>query len=379
MDISVLKNRIRSNKLLYSVALIPYLPVKAYHIWKVKMQDKRILSDNWEILKKAQIRENDVLYFGVPRHMNAGDMAQTYCTRMWIADNYPGIKIHEFNTAALLNSDFLNALKEKTYDSNIIFLQSGYTTQDKHPDHAMHKAVVGLFPNNRIVFLPQTVNIKSEKEMRDTVTIFKKHSHLLFLVRDHISYDMIKNHFKGINVEEYPDIVTSLVGENFCKENMTRSGILLCLRNDDEKLYSTSEILQQTKKLECFGEPIEVTDTTLTDVNYEELYKNFAVVFQNILKSYRGAKVVITDRYHGTIFSAIADTPVIVLSTNDHKVKGGVDWFVKGGYTSVRYAESIEAAVDMAYSIMENYTPIRNNNYFKVNYYDVLKDKIELL
>lgn len=379
MDLSVLKNRIRKNRILYTITLIPYLPIKGYHIWQGRMQDKKILSDNWEILKKTEIRKNDVLYFGVPHHMNAGDMAQTFCTRTWIADNYPGSKIHEFHTAALLNRDFLNALKAKSNDSNIIFLQSGYTTQDKHPDHAMHKAVVAQFPNNRIVFLPQTVNIKSEKEMNDTVAVFKKHIHMLFLVRDHISFEMIRNRFEGVKIEEYPDIVTSLIGETDCDRDLERKGILLCLRNDDEKLYSTGEILQQTKRLKQFGEPIELTDTTLTDINYDELYKNFNTVFQNILDRYRNAKLVITDRYHGTIFSAVANTPVIVLSTNDHKVKGGVDWFVKGGYTSVEYADSIEAAVDRACCIMENYRPVENHNYFKANYYDILKAKIELL
>lgn len=47
-------------------------------------------------------------------------------------------------------------------------------------------------------------------------------------------------------------------------------------------------------------------------------------------------KVVITDRYHGTIFSLIANTPVIIIKSTDHKVTTGADWF-KGIYDDYVY------------------------------------------
>ncbi|WP_082026255.1 polysaccharide pyruvyl transferase family protein [Prevotella pectinovora] len=43
-----------------------------------------------------------------------------------------------------------------------------------------------------------------------------------------------------------------------------------------------------------------------------------------ILQQFAKYQVVITDRYHGTIFSQIVNTPVIVISSTDHKLRSGV-------------------------------------------------------
>ena len=58
-------------------------------------------------------------------------MAQTYCTRNWLKENYPGREIHEFNTAALLDESFLHTLKEQSTSSNMIFFQSEMCIRDR--------------------------------------------------------------------------------------------------------------------------------------------------------------------------------------------------------------------------------------------------------
>ena len=59
--------------------------------------------------------------------------------------------------------------------------------------------------------------------------------------------------------------------------------------------------------------------------------------------------VTITDRYHGTIFSLCAGTPVIILKTTDHKVTTGADWF-KGVYDDYVY---VAKDLDDAYSLCQ--------------------------
>ncbi len=59
-------------------------------------------------------------------------------------------------------------------------------------------------------------------------------------------------------------------------------------------------------------------------------------------------KLIITDRYHGTILSLVAGTPVIVIKTTDHKVTTGAEWF-RGVYDDYVYlAESLQQAYDIA-------------------------------
>lgn len=382
MDIEIIKNRIKKNKLLYYIAVIPWLPIRLVKYCRRKKLNRIILKENKQRLKENPIKENDVLYFGVPYQLNAGDMAQTYCTRNWLMNNFLGVEIHEFNTVALLNDNFLQIIKEKSTPSNIIFFQSGYTSHEKHRDHGMHKKVVQLFTENKIVFMPQTVNITTRKEMDNTAKIFGSHEHLMFLARDRISYEMVKKAFSenNINTLLYPDIVNMLVGTDiFDMGDTPRKGVLMVIRNDSEKFYSTKDIQKISDSLQNIGESVEITDTTLENIDYETFYNDFERVFAELIRRWGSAKLVVTDRYHGTIFSAIANTPVIVMSTNDHKVKGGYEWFAKEGYSSVYFAESPDKAIELAKKILKNYTPVKNSNRFKRVYYDELKQKIDNL
>jgi exopolysaccharide biosynthesis predicted pyruvyltransferase EpsI len=90
-------------------------------------------------------------------------------------------------------------------------------------------------------------------------------------------------------------------------------------------------------------------------------------------------RVTITDRYHGTIFSLAANTPVIVIKTTDHKVTTGADWF-KGVYDdSVFVAESLDHAYELAGKILKNYNYPILRSYFKENYYDRLSALVDNL
>jgi hydroxyethylthiazole kinase-like uncharacterized protein yjeF len=122
-------------------------------------------------------------------------------------------------------------------------------------------------------------------------------------------------------VQLYPDIVTTLIGS--MPNTSERDGVLLCIRNDSEKKYTDDEIKQLKNKLQEAGLFCEVADTN-SNLPLKELIANFSSELEKTLDFFARHKVVITDRYHGTIFSMISNTPVIVIATNDHKVKTGI-------------------------------------------------------
>ena len=68
-----------------------------------------------------------------------------------------------------------------------------------------------------------------------------------------------------------------------------------------------------------------------------------------------------------------------MLATNDHKVKGGYEWFAKEGYSSVYYADSPDKAIKLTKAILDDYITAQNSDDFKKKYYDRLKRKIEIL
>ena len=379
LNIGYLKIKLKRNHVLYTLLMIPYSPIRLYHYIKNRLNVKEIVKFNKCKLIKIDRDINNVFYFGVPVHMNMGDLAQTDCTKKWIVENYPDSLIQEINTAALLNSKFLNDLKKKILPSNIIFIQSGYCSHEFHADHKMHKVIVESFPDNRIIILPQTVNISSESEMMQTAEIFNRHRHLMFLARDQISYAKIKDWFVNIQVEVYPDVVTTLIGSRNKECVGRREGILLCMRDDAEKLYSHSKIKKLLQRLQGIYPRVEITDTDISSFGYKNISEDFECILQKTIIEYESYQLIITDRYHGTIFAAIANTPVIVLATNDHKVKSGIEWFKENNYCSVFYADTLEAAFTMAKKILKSNKRFINENCFAAHYYNSLKNKIDTL
>ncbi|WP_320939140.1 polysaccharide pyruvyl transferase family protein, partial [Lysinibacillus capsici] len=84
-------------------------------------------------------------------------------------------------------------------------------------------------------------------------------------------------------------------------------------------------------------------------------------------------EVVVTDRYHGTIFALAAGTPVVIIKTNDHKVVTGADWF-KGIYDEYIYiANDLDDAFQIVLSIRKKHLDYRLQPVFVAKYYDKLK------
>lgn len=88
--------------------------------------------------------------------------------------------------------------------------------------------------------LPQTIFFKSKDNEKRTAECYNSMKHMLFLARDRISFGMAKQMFPDIPVMQFPDIVTTLIG-NY-SFNYSRDGIMFCCRDDGEKYYSDEEI-----------------------------------------------------------------------------------------------------------------------------------------
>lgn len=317
-----------------------------------------------------------ILYFGVPMHPNLGDLAQCICIRKFLKENYPEYKIVEIDSKVYMNSksNLRRKMKPKVKKENLIFFQSGYCTQDLGGiEDLMHQAVINDYPDNKLILLPQTIFFKTEERKKQASKVYDAHKHLLFLARDQVSYNIAKEMFPNLPIKAFPDIVTTMIGNyNFNEE---KKNILFCLRNDIEKFYSNEEINRLKDKLKKF-ETIDEIDTTISEpMNANS--KNLEEYIINYIKKLAKYKVVITDRYHGTIFSLIANTPVIVIKTTDHKVTTGVDWF-KGIYDdNVFYEDNIENIPKRVEELLNRKTSKRNMPYFKSEYYDKLPEIIE--
>lgn len=317
-----------------------------------------------------------IFYLGITNHSNLGDMAQYYCILNWIKENYSEYQLVKFesNTVVSPISHWMDKFKNIYKNDDIIIFQSGYTTQDLGGNHEeMHRLIIDNFPNAKILMMPQTIFFNKEENRRRTSLSYDKANHMLFLARDYVSYQQAKKMFPHINIMAFPDIVTTLIGTK--SFNTNREGVCLCRRNDGEKYYSESQLKELENKIENFSF-VDVIDTTI-NASVKTIRKNLEHFIMNEIERFSHYQVTITDRYHGTIFSLVAGTPVIIIKTTDHKVITGADWF-KGIYDGYVYvARDLDDALFRARSICSDFQYHELNPYFKEKYYDHLKEYFE--
>lgn len=319
-----------------------------------------------EKLKECKY-DNVIWYFCIPLHNNLGDYAQYYCIKKLMNESFSNYNIFEVPTSVIKYDyvRFFENLKKKIRENDIIIFQSGYTSTNLHDDEYVHRKIVKNFVKNKIVFFPQTVRYTSNREAMKTANIYRNHNHLLFITRDEVSFNKSKELFVNNKIEIMPDIVTTLFGKN--KYLKQRKGVIYCIRHDSEKLYTDLEI----KKVFDITDEDLWTDTTL-NAN-EKCNESLLMEKIDLFSNYA---VTVTDRFHGTIFSMIAGTPVIVLKTSDHKVTEGAKWFMEICPDDIIVAKDLNEAKHL---IPKMKMRKMNNNdcYFQKKYYDKLINLIK--
>lgn len=363
-----LRNKIKNSKIFGAAIVGVYRYLKS--IFKIPPQFNLYCKTKKIILAKSgKVR---VYYIGVPAHNNLGDLAQGVCIRHWLKKYYGDREIVEIETNALVNTRFsvLKLLKDVFNDEDIIIFQSGYTTTDLggYADD-MHCAVIKILPKAKILMMPQTVFFEKEERKKNTSKVYNSAENMLFLARDRISFRIAEEMFPDLSIRLYPDIVTTLIGQyQYTNE---RNGILFCCRDDSEKYYSDDEINKLMNSCREFAN-VELTDTT-KNVRFSEIVKNAEIYIMSEIERYSKYNLIITDRYHGTIFSLVAGTPVIIIKTTDYKVTTGAEWF-KGVYDDYVYlADSLDDALGIAKDLYDKERNHIMKPYFEEEYYSKLK------
>lgn len=329
-------------------------------------------------LERLEVGDNrpTIYYLGITEHGNLGDLAQHLCIREWLEANYPRHRVVSFGSTPVVNArfDFVEKLRKTIHSKDIIVFQSGYTTQDLGGDHElMHRLVIEAMPDAPILMMPQTVFFMHVENRKRTSESYNRAHRMLFLARDRVSYQAACEMFPDVAVRLFPDIVTTRIGHH--QFEYPRERILLCCRNDSEKFYTDEEIARLRRRV---GE-LMLTDLSDTNspVPLREIKKNLGWHIEREIEKFSHYRLTITDRYHGTIFSLAANTPVIILNTTDHKVTTGAEWF-KGVYDGyVHVADSLDHAFDLAREIIANVPIRRLQPHFDTEYYGKLKNLFE--
>ena len=265
--------------------------------------------------------EKKIILVGTSEHSNIGDAAITCGTMEFIRKYFKGYKIFEILTFEL--QEKIVYMKKMLNDDDLIFLQGGGNLGDKWlNEERLRRTIIESFPNNKIVILPQTIYFSKNdggKEFEISQKIYNSHKKILLFTRGMMSLEFAKREFK--NVESYCNFDMAL-NLNY-KFNFERNGILCCLRDlNDESGISQNDYDNILEIISKYDKKYTFTNN-LYSSEINKIERNM-VVGEQLIK-FAKSKVIVTDRLHGLIFALITNTPCIVISSYNQKLKEFTD------------------------------------------------------
>jgi len=256
------------------------------------------------------------LQFLTPHHDNMGDNAQAYCINKMLSSFF-GIE----NVVKFQLPDTSIGLQQVSKE-DIIFLGSGGYLGDLWiRGEEKRREIIQKCHDNIIISFPQTVAFYSDAQAKISKDIYKNHPRLYLSARDPESYVLAKSLFPSNPIFQLPDPVFT-ISYNGKSE---RKGILCIFRNDKEDFLKgkKNSILEQCKKIDSL---VTVTDTEALKDGHREPIKNIEKELFSFLDFISKYRFVVTDRFHGTVFAAVAGTPCLALPTINHKVISSSYW-----------------------------------------------------
>lgn len=265
-----------------------------------------------------------VFIFLAADYGNLGDVAITYAQTKFIKKVLPSYVIIDVPVSKTIQG--IASIKKKIKPGDIITIIGGGNLGDMYDQlEFFRQLIVEKFPENKIVSFPQTLDfsntVKGQKALQKAILKYSQHQRLIFVAREKKSFKKMKRMFVKNKVILCPDIVLSL---DKLKPEFNRKGVVLCLREDAEKLLTEKH---KNELLKLVKEKFNTLKEYDTHINKEQLtLEERNLELKKILIAFKKAEIVITDRLHGMIFCYITNTPCIVFNNSNHKIMSSYEW-----------------------------------------------------
>ena len=271
-----------------------------------------------------------------PYLKNIGDQAQVIAIRKWFDKHYPDLPVIELDKDEC--QKYTWGLGWLISPDDIVFLHSGGNLGDRGKwSESRRRLLISTFTQNQIVSLPQTIHfsdtVDGQKEKEKTREIYAKHPNLTIIGRDPRSGEIAEEMFPHAKTFSMPDFVLSLPPKLSSKTNNPPK-IILCLRLDNESALTEA---QRKQIEEIVPYPTTLYDTTISHVIPVAQRE---AILEKTLELFLEHDLVVTDRYHGLIFTILCQKQCVVLPTVDHKLTSAIFWFKN--IPSVKFANNIE-------------------------------------
>lgn len=295
-----------------------------------------------QLMSSVRSDAKRIFLMGTPQHGNLGDHAIVLGELYVLKKIFPEHNIIEIpadyfkgTTGELLRGI---GLEQYIRCDDIIFLPGGGNLGNLWiGEEKIRRELIKKFPQNKIVIFPQSIHFTDDdagrKELVASQKIYSAHQDLHLITRDENSFGFATKNFPSVKNYLLPDTVTTLQGITDDVDD-ERQGVLFVLRSDKEKVRDDTNIQRLQKYLTEKNVPFSTIDTVIKG---SVTPKTREQKVREVLLNFRRSKLVITDRFHGVIFSFITRTPVLAFKSFDTKISSGIKWFE--GIPSIFYAQ----------------------------------------
>lgn len=257
-----------------------------------------------------------ILLIGSPEHGNLGDHAITQAELAFFRDHVPEAEVFDIPMAFYrVYRRKIGALARKT--DRIAVSGGGWLGNVWYHNEKIVLDIVKRFSDQRIVILPQTIwyrpSRKTARQKKRARRTYFSHQNLTLLVREQESLAVAKT--LCADARYCPDMCLYLDD----RKPREREGALLCFRQDRERTLEGGVVQQIEDFLLERGCPFRYTTTVLTKPVMGE---QAAAALEKKFEEFRGARVVVTDRLHAALFSAVTGTYCIAFDNLTGKVSG---------------------------------------------------------
>ena len=169
----------------------------------------------------------DFIYLDLPYYGNIGD------SLIWKgASDYFRTLSHK----CLHSTDCWNYGFPELPRDCVILLNGGGNFGDLYPQHDdFRKAVVGRYPQHKVIVLPQTVYYEKEENLEADAAFYAGRENVTICTRDTTSYEIVKDKFRGVNVQLVPDMAFFISPDTYRRRIGQTQGRTLYLRRRDKE------------------------------------------------------------------------------------------------------------------------------------------------
>lgn len=318
---------------LYKVVPPPLLPFVRFVYRKIRSILKSV---SYSKMYKERKGSPGVYLIVTSSHGNMGDQAITISELEFLRTRVGNREIYELPGHSYLEHESM--LIKYSNIEDILLIHGGGSMGIEYFDiEQLFRRIIKAFPKNRVIILPQTLfyeeSQKGQRERSRATEIYSTHKDLHIFAREQESYQQMRKTFPQNNVYLVPDFVLTL---NRSSAGFQREGILLCFRSDEEKNLTSLDEEQIFSAANLIGGKITISDTVYMDAHI--LPSDRVFYLDKKIKEFQKASLVITDRLHGMVFSAITGTPCIAFGNYNHKVYGVYEWIRDLDY--IKYLDS---------------------------------------